>query len=131
MDINAFKNSIVTSTNDLLYISESESPWVLEDLGHKTKEEIKRWISSLHNGEPAIEVDAKDFFDRHITSQKMSGDEMMIVDADRYEQLYELLKSSSNEIQVWRCGKIQVGVYVVIITEDGQSLVLKTTSIET
>lgn len=131
MNINAFKNSILTSTNELLYISESENPWVLEDLDNKTEEEIQQWISSLHNGEPAIEVNPDDFFDRYITSQKMSGDEVMIADADRYEQLYQLLKSSSNKIQVWRCGKIQVGVYVVIITEDGQSLVLKTTSIET
>ncbi|MBK8608495.1 MAG: hypothetical protein IPL84_00665 [Chitinophagaceae bacterium] len=117
--------------NGLLYSSESEFPWILDDLGNKKLEEIQVLISARHNHEAAVEVEADSFFTRYIQNRIIGGNEVSLAEAGRYTQLHHFLKTNAAAISVWRCGRIQVGIYILITTKKGQTLMLRTTAIET
>lgn len=60
-----------------------------------------------------------------------SGDEAMAAVGRRYQQLQDFISKEMSSSTVWRCGKIEIGIYLVMITKDGHCLALHTTSIET
>lgn len=61
----------------------------------------------------------------------MSGDDVMIAIAERYKKLQAFLATNAKGVSVWRFGSTEVGIFIVILTQEENVIVLKTTSIET
>lgn len=133
MDTNSIKQSLLSMIKGLNYSSESDYPLTLLDWGKPGGEqEIKRSVL-LHKGvqEPVFPMKAADFFNNHISRLRHSGDEQMMADAEKYKKLFDFLQANAASVDTWRCGKIEVGVYIIIHTKDDHVLVLQTTSVET
>jgi hypothetical protein len=131
MELANVKKQLIRLTEGLLYSSESDYPWMLEEPGNKSPTAIQQWISARHRGEIAHALNAEDFFNRYIERLKKSGDKAMLADTDRYAQLLQFLKINTAKLQAWKCGNIQVGIYLILTIKDSRQLVLHTTSIET
>ncbi|MEO5967474.1 MAG: nuclease A inhibitor family protein, partial [Ferruginibacter sp.] len=107
-------------------------PFEILDWKIKSMEELKQKISSLYPEEPHIStISGSDFFNKIIHNLQISGDEEMLAVADRYKNLQSFIIDNSTEVSVLRCGKIQVGVFIVILTKSSEFIVLKTIAVET
>lgn len=127
MDI---KNKLTALTTGLYFMSESDYPFKVLDWGLKNKDEIKKAVSSLHNDiTPVILIPARDFFEKIISNLEISDDEISKSFSIKYRDLYNFILENKFDCYVLKCGKIEVGVYVIIETET--VFVLNTTSIET
>ena len=132
MDTTKFKKQLNVLTSHLLYSSESDYPFELLDWGKVEPDKIKLAIAAKHPAGSTLEaVPAKDFFSRYIHRQEMSDDEAMKDIAGRYKKLESFLLANAVDLIVWRCGRIEIGVYIVISLKNGHVLALKTTAIET
>jgi len=132
MDTLVFKQSLAKQTDHLYFMSESEYPFEVLDWGKLTTDEIKAAVAgSYPPGAPIENIPAGAFFQKTIRNFQLSEDEQMKTIARRYKELETFISSNSSGATVWRCGKIEVGVFIVITAKDGTVIVLKTTSIET
>ena len=129
MDTASFKKKLIESTRLLLYSSESDYPFELLDLGKKESKQLQSYIASLPA--PVEHISARDFFNKYINILEKNGDKEMKKIAERYKKLQNFLSTNASDVSVWRSGKIQVGIYILISTREGLTFVLKTTSIET
>ena len=129
MDTITFKKSLAELSKDLLYSSESDYPFEILDWGKKDPQSLKAMMATLPA--PVETVAVSDFFNRYIQKQEMSGDDIMKASGRRFNKLQSFIVSNSADVTVWRSGRIEVGIYIVITAKDGQVLVLKTISIET
>jgi hypothetical protein len=132
MDTLTLKKSIGALTDQLLYSSESDYPFEFRDLNKKSLGELQQAIEALYPADaPSSSMSGTDFFNRYIRKLEISGDDVMIAIAERYKKLQSFLATNTSDVLVWRFGKIEVGVYIVIQTKNAELLVLKTTAIET
>ena len=132
MNTITLRKSLASLTDGLTYSSESDYPFEIMDWGKMKEPALITHIAGLHATSSAPEhvpVDA--FFAKCIRNIEISGDPEMNKVADQYKKLRDFLSDKSLHTQLWRCGKIQVGIYFVITSQDGHMIVLKTTSIET
>jgi hypothetical protein len=132
MNTQKISKTLATLTEGLTYSSESDYPFEVQDWGKMKESALTEHIAGLHATSSAPEqvpVDA--FFAKCIRNIEISGDPEMNKVADRYKKLRDFLTDKSLHTQLWRCGKIQVGIYFVITGQDGHVIVLKTTGIET
>jgi hypothetical protein len=132
MEITAFKNQLTKFTDGLFYMSESDYPFEFIDLNNTNPEEINNEIIALHPPDSPIEtLNADDFFNKLIQAYLASGDDFLISTAKKYDKLYSFISNHATEVNIIRCGRIEVGIYIVIYLKKGGVTVLKTTSIET
>jgi hypothetical protein len=132
MEISAFKNQLTKLTDGLFYMSESDYPFEFIELNNNNPEEIKKEIIELHPPDSPVEtVKADDFFNKLIHSYLASGDDFLISTAKNYDKLYSFISNHATEVNIIRCGRIEVGIYIVIYLKREGVTVLKTTSIET
>ena len=131
MDITGIKQSLTQLTLGLQYSSESDFPLLLSDWGQKSPAAVQKKITQACKNGKMISVAAPEFFGRCIQRLERSSDVVLAAGAGRYKALYEFLVANSSSLEVWRCGTIRVDIYIVIKTENGHVLVLKTTAIET
>lgn len=119
-------------TRDLYFLSESDYPFEILDWGKKNDAEIKDKILSFHeNGSPLSEFDTDVFFGRIVNNFNESGDPLLKTFAEKYSTLLDFLNRNMFKTQVFKCGKVEVGVYVVLSLKDDAVVVLKTISVET
>ena len=127
MDI---ENKLTALTTGLYFMSESDYPFKVLDWGIKNKDEIKNNVSTLHNDiTPVTLIPASVFFEKIISNLEINDDEMSKSFSKKYRDLYNFILENNFDCYVLKCGKIEVGVYVIIETET--VFVLNTTSIET
>ncbi|MEP7080127.1 MAG: nuclease A inhibitor family protein [Ginsengibacter sp.] len=132
MDLSTFKQSLIPLTDKLLYSSESDYPFEFVDVNNKNQQDFIQTIKALYPADaPSSTMTGSDFFNRTIHNLEMSGDDVMIAVAGRYKKLQSFLASNAQDVSIWRFGKTEVGIYIVIQTHDAGFAVLKTTSIET
>jgi cystathionine beta-lyase family protein involved in aluminum resistance len=132
MDEVSFKKSLAELTDQLLYSSETDYPFGIIEWNKKNLEEIKKTIIELYPADTSIStISGTEFFNSYIHNLEMSGDEVMIAIADRYKKLQSFIGINSNNFTVWKCGRIEIDIYITIETNDANIIVLKTTSIET
>lgn len=132
MDSNEIKAELTRLTAGLLYFSESEYPLELLDWGAKTDAEVKQHIAGLHGNEfPVQEFTYRDFFSRYVNAQRASGEAQMDAMAARFEELEKFIDTQAPCCTVYRCGRIEVGIYIVMMLPDPSVLALKTISVET
>jgi hypothetical protein len=132
MDCHEFKTELTRLTAGLLYFSESEYPLELLDWGVKTDAEVKDFIAGLHGNQFQVqELTSQDFFSRYVNGLQASGDAQMDSMAARVEEVEKFINTHATWCRVYRCGRIEVGVYIVMILPTSLVLVLKTISVET
>lgn len=132
MDALQLKKQISELTSGLLYFSESEYPFELLDWDGLKPDQVKNRILSGHPAGSAIsEISTAEFFQKIIRNMHAGGDEAMSAVGARYQKLFDLIRQETSSSTVWRCGRIEIGIYIVMITKDDHCLVLHTTSIET
>ncbi len=128
----SIKETLQQLISGLLFSSESDYPLTLLDWGNISDEEIsKQIIANYTSGTILVSVPADYFFNHYILRQQTSGDDQMIANAARFQQLFDYLKANFTSINVWRCGSVKVGIYIVLKTNEDDVLVLQTTSVET
>ncbi len=103
-------------TLGLLLMSESEAPWtVLTQLPAVSDKET-------------IEVHA--FFNKQIHEQDLS-DEFMQKQAVQYKKLKLFIDENFTSVQMYKTGKIKRTVVIELMSKDGNTFFLTSTSIET
>jgi len=132
MKKNSFKSSLEKLSHNLYYSSESNYPFDILSWGKIDVLQIEKKITSFHPAGNVPEMaDVDDFFNKCIRNVMIGGGDMPELVAQQYRNLAAFIHSNTKKSILYRCGKIQVGIYIVLITEDGKVFVLKTTSIET
>jgi hypothetical protein len=117
---------------DLLWFSESEYPF-----------EVIQWEKGLEitpataigcsGSDPEIAIEMMslaDFFAPALQVQDWY-DEAELADVRRFEELYRTIESNLEQVQVFRLGEIEITVYILGKTPDGDVVGLKTLVVET
>jgi hypothetical protein len=115
------------ATTDLLWLSESDYPFeiVTWDKG------IELTPVALFKDTGAVEtISLADFFaPALIVEDWYEAEELATV--DRYKLLLQTIESNLTELQVFRISSVEIDVYIIGKTPDGDVVGLKTTVVET
>ena len=132
MNENEIIQKLKTLTADLYFMSESDYPFEVFNWGIKNDEEIKQRILSMHNADDRIiTIKTSDFFEKIIYNFKNSEESLSLSIAKRYEFLYDFIKTNEFETVVYKCGVIEIDVYILIVLSSKIVVGLKTISVET
>ena len=131
---NGLKVQLEAACDDLWWSSESDYPveviWIAAP-GESAGGDQEALVRDLIGCEGDVEtVDIEDFFARAIApkSWHTAEDKAQI---SQLQQLKTLLQSALPDLKVYRCGEVDVSVYVVGHTPDGSIAGIKTTVVET
>ena len=131
MDEN-LKSRLTNLISDLYFMSESEYPFTIEELHEKDFSQIEKNILSKYEPEPKlIRIETTDFFNRIINNFEASEDELSKSFAKNYKDLYQFMIQECTSSLVLKCGKIEVGVFIILEFKNGSFTLLKTISVET
>lgn len=132
MNTSQFSQQLTGLIKGLYYMSESDYPFEILNWGSIEKNELRKHISNIKDYGDMIEnLSSNDFFNKIISNLKASGDESSIAMAKQYEKLFDVINRKTNQLKVWRCGRIEVDIYITMELQCGETLALKTVSIET
>jgi len=131
MDEN-IKLQLTKLVSDLYFMSESEYPFTIEELHEKDFSQIEKNILSKYEPESKlIRIETTDFFNRIINNFETSEDELSQSFAKKYKDLYQFIIQECTSSLVLKCGKIEVGVFIILEFKNGSFTLLKTISVET
>ena len=131
MDEN-IKLQLTKLVSDLYFMSESEYPFTIEELHEKDFSQIEKNILSKYEPESKlIRIETTDFFNRIINNFETSEDELSKSFAKKYKDLYQFIIQACTSSLVLKCGKIEVGVFIILELKNGSFTLLKTISVET
>lgn len=131
MDEN-IKLQLTKLVSDLYFMSESEYPFTIEELHEKDFSQIEKNILSKYEPESKlIRIETTDFFNRIINNFETSEDELSKSFAKKYKDLYQFIIQACKSSLVLKCGKIEVGVFIILELKNGSFTSLKTISVET
>jgi thymidylate kinase len=131
MDEN-LKSRLTNLISDLYFMSESEYPFTIEELHEKDFSQIEKNILSKYEPESKlIRIETTDFFNRIINNFETSEDELSQSFAKKYKDLYQFIIQECTSSLVLKCGKIEVGVFIILEFKNGSFTLLKTISVET
>ncbi|HEY3298690.1 MAG TPA: nuclease A inhibitor family protein [Armatimonadota bacterium] len=121
------------SVEGLLYSSESDEPFdVIEWHGEGIALDERR-ILELTSSDADTSVETltlDDFFGPLIADEAWFGREER-ESAEKYRSLRDLLCRELSDVRMYRVGEVEVGVYIVGRTADGEWVGLHTRSVET
>jgi hypothetical protein len=128
---NDLKAQLEAATVDLWWSSESDYP--VSVVWHPPAEvnaEQVRQLAGCEPDAPIWTVDVEDFFVRVLTPQSWHtpADKAQLA---QLKTLKVLLVQSLTSLQVYRCGEIEISLYVIGNAPDGSIAGIKTTLIET
>lgn len=129
------KEMIEAAIKDLYYPSESDEPFDYVEFGMPTENPLTenhiRIILGKVPGDLVEEITLEDFFEPLSEIQDWYGEEEKET-VKGFTKLKELLCSKLSDIQVFRVGEVQVGIYLLGKTEqENQWVGVKTLSVET
>ena len=131
MDENV-RSQLSNLISDLYFMSESEYPFTIEELREKDFNQIERNILSKYEPQSKlIRIETTDFFNKIINNFETSEDELSKSYAKKYKELYQFIIQACKSSLVLKCGKIEVGVFIVMEFLNESFVVLKTISVET
>jgi hypothetical protein len=115
------------ATIDLLWVSESDYPFEIVMWSNK---EIDSMLFPPCDDKEIKVISLNDFFAPALRVEAWyEAEELATV--DRYKLLFQTIESSLTEIQVFRIGIVEIDVYLVGKTPDGDVVGLQTKIIET
>ena len=119
------------ATADLLWLSESDYPFEVITWERGVEMTPKGLFAEVSEGDVAVEaIPLADFFAGAISVEDWYEAEEL-AQVDRYQRLLHTIESNLTEVQVFRLGKVDITVYIVGKTLDGEIVGLKTHTIET
>jgi thymidylate kinase len=131
MDEN-LKSRLTNLISDLYFMSESEYPFTIEELHEKDFSQIeKNILSKFEPQSKLIRIETTDFFNRIINNFEIAEDELSQSFAKKYKELYQFIIQACKSSLVLKCGKIDVGVFIILELKNGSFTLLKTISVET
>ncbi len=131
MDEN-IKLSLTSLISDLYFMSESEYPFTIEEVEYKNIHEIEKSILSNYDSTVTIlRIETQEFFNKIINNFESAEDDLSQLFAKKYRELYQFIIQSCKSTIVLKCGKIEVGVYIILEMKNESFLLLKTISVET
>ncbi len=131
MDEN-IKLSLTSLISDLYFMSESEYPFTIEEVEYKSIQEIEKSILSNYDSTVTIlRIETQDFFNKIINNFESAEDDLSLLFAKKYKELYQFIIQSCKSTIVLKCGKIEVGVYIILEMKNESFVLLKTISVET
>ncbi len=120
------------ATGDLLMMSESDYPFevIRWDGSEQLSPEYLRRGAGLEASAPLAETDLETFFRVAAGEQEWKSEADLVV-AKKYQRLMRLLTDNLTEIKVYRVGDINILVYVVGRSAEGNWLGVSTRVVET
>ena len=119
------------ATADLLWLSESDYPFEVITWERGVEMTPKGLFAEVSEGDVAVEaIPLADFFAAAISVEDWYEAEEL-AQVDRYQRLLHTIESNLTEVQVFRLGEVDITVYIVGKTLDGDMVGLKTHVIET
>jgi hypothetical protein len=120
------------ATEGLLYMSESDYPVevIRWDGSEQLSPDYLRKIAGADSSAAVEESAMEDFFRVLAGEQEWKGEEQL-AEAQRYQRLRKLLEENLRGIKVYRVGEINIGVYVLGESVEGDWLGVSTRAVET
>jgi hypothetical protein len=120
------------ATRGLLFMSESDYPF--EVVRWEGIEEMSpEYLRAAAAGDATARVEERtitDFFRVAAGEQEWKGEAELAL-AKRYQSLIRLLEENLKEVKVYRVGEINIGIYVLGRSEEGNWLGVSTRAVET
>jgi hypothetical protein len=131
MDEN-LKLQLTSLISGLYFMSESEYPFTIEEAFEKDISLIEKTILSNYDSSVLCSrIETQEFFNKIINNFEAAQDEISNAFAIKYKELYQFIIQSCISSIVLKCGKIEVGVFIILEFKNGEFGLLKTISIET
>lgn len=132
--LDSIKTAITAASTGILFMSESDYPFDTVAFPGKgaTKPTAAEFRATA--GLPAgtkVEVRSYDAFMKNLTEPKDWWEDYNREQGKQYEKLDAALKANLTDLQVFRTGDIQIGVWIVGRDQNGNLVGTHTTSIET
>jgi hypothetical protein len=117
---------------DLLWFSESEYPFEIFQWGKGVDSTSETLITGgREESDTAIEtISLGDFFAPALEIADWYGEEEL-ADVKRYQDLKTTIESNLDQVQVFRVGEVEITVYILGKTPEGDMVGLKTLVVET
>jgi hypothetical protein len=130
-DVEVF-GALQEATEGLLYMSESDYPFgvIRWDGSEQLSPEYLRRTSGADASAKVEESDLDEFF-RVAAGEQEWKDEAQLAEARKYQRLRSLLEEHLMGIKVYRIGEINIDVYVVGRSAEGNWLGISTHAVET
>lgn len=124
-------NQLTELTKDLFYMSETDAAWQVHPL--KADEPVMEQLVTIAKMPPSVDIEIRDWasFLQHATTAQdwMSAEEKATV--VRYQALKDYVNATLTDVQVYRLGTVELGVFVVGTTENCDIIALSTQAVET
>ena len=120
------------ATEGLLHMSESDYPFevVRWSGSEQLSPEYLRRVAGADSGAKVEETTVEEFFRVPAGEQEWKNDSQL-AEARKYQRLRNLLEENLTGIKVYRIGEINIGVYVVGMSAEGNWLGVSTRVVET
>lgn len=121
------------ATRGLLFMSESDYPFEVvryEGSEEEMSPEHLRRVAGQEATVPVGEQSVADFF-RVAAGEQEWKDEAQILLARKYQRLLKMLEENLKDVRVYRVGAVNIGVYILGRSEEGNWLGLSTRVVET
>lgn len=119
------------ATVDLLWLSESDYPF--EAIAWERGVELTPTALCQELTQPNLTIETMtlaDFFASALTVEDWYEAEEL-AQVDRYQELLHTIESNLTDVRVFRVGEIEIAIYIVGKTPEGDIVGLKTHAIET
>jgi Nuclease A inhibitor-like protein len=118
-------------TTDLLWSSESDYPFEVVTWEQGVDLNPAALFSKLAKPNDAIEtITLADLFAPVLTIEDWyESDELALV--NRYTDLFHAIDSNLSDVKIFRVGEVEIAIYIVGKTPDGDTIGLKTHVVET
>jgi outer membrane translocation and assembly module TamA len=125
-------NELQQATVGLLMMSESDYPFKVVSIEGKEKltPEYLRKLAGKNNGD-TVEIREIDDFFRNAVSEPEWKNESQIATARQFQNLVKLLQGEVSDTRVYRIGEIDITVFLLGKSHEGNWLGLSTRVIET
>ena len=116
----------------LSFVSESDAPLTVVSLGYRAELDASAVLAALSKppDAPIEQVSVDDFFGYAVQDQTYYTEEQRSA-VQRYRALVQFLRTSLSDARVFRIGKIEIDVYAVGKSRDGEWLGAATKLVET
>jgi Nuclease A inhibitor-like protein len=118
------------ATADLVWTSESDYPFEVITCDRGTEISPSALFKDSIVDKSIETITLKDFFAPALATEDWYGDEEL-VSVDRYQKLVSTIEANLSEVKVFRVGAVEIEVYIVGKTTDGDLVGLKTQVVET
>lgn len=120
------------ATEGLLFMSESDHPFevIRWDGSKQLSPDYLRRAAGADSSARVEETTVEEFFRVPAGEQDWKG-ETQLAEARKFQRLRNLLEDNLTSIKVYRVGEINIGVYVVGMSAEGNCLGVSTRVVET